>query len=239
MVDRDGRKVATDEIEAQALERQKTHLAALEKLEAYYGFDLDIYTDVFGVQALDASVPESRAMLGRFEKLYEELTGDNPLLCVAGIKQVLMDGCYGFGQEEKYENAVSAAIFEGADNVAVSFIPKTDTSGPSIILSGKGYVLPAEGELPDLENGPYQEAFEIAGMVGVTNVSLTSPIHRLDVIVSDDDGYEVYSALEKARGYHSMGSRSNRVESWAREYWSNRSRMLRSLKAATHETETK
>jgi len=233
MVDLDGRAAAAAEIEAQALERQKSHLAALERLEVDFGFDLDVYTDIFGVQALDASVAESRAMLGRFQKLYEELTGGNPLLCVAGTRRTLMDGCYGFGQEAKYENAVSAAIFEGAHNVAVSFIPKTDTSGPSIILSGKGYVLPAEGELPDLENGPYQEAFEIAGMVGVTNVSLTSPIHRLDVIVSDDDGYEVYSALEKARGYHSMGSRSNRVESWAREYWSNRSRMLRSPKNPT------
>lgn len=223
MVDRDGRATAAAEIEGRIVQEQKQHLAAFEKLEAGDGLDLDVLTDIFGLDVLDASKPYARELLEKFNKLYEELTNRSDLFCVAGIARHRLPGCTGLGQEAEYENVLSAAIIENPWSAEVVCVPGSGDSKPMIVLRGLGFVLSPSGELPNISE-PEQVEFLLAGMMELHSSGLEVPGHNLDVIRTDDSGFEIYKALDDARG---LGRRrANNVVGWTRDYWGQRSRQL-------------
>lgn len=98
------------------------HLQAVEDLVTKHNLDLDVMTDITP-DLLDVTKPESRETLSFYQKLYTAIDDKERYIVISRYSTGLADGCYGFGQEAKYEiNGVWLRTFKNLNPDKIKYI---------------------------------------------------------------------------------------------------------------------
>ena len=101
-MDKQERTELVDAKKAELTGSLDAHIRALEQLDTTTSFDFDIATDIHK-ELIDNTTPEGKARLKFWQELYDGLAKDPTYTVTKRYSTNLAPGCYGFGQEDKYE----------------------------------------------------------------------------------------------------------------------------------------
>ncbi len=127
-------------LKSRELERLDTHVADLYRLETEFGFDLDVATEIYGLDLLDAT-PESHDIATRWTEFFEALVSPgSEHVVICKTRNALVPGCYGFGQKEKYRPVMQTTLIETTSDTKVTYHEATSSddnqSSACITLDG-------------------------------------------------------------------------------------------------------
>lgn len=117
MVAREEREGFVEGIKRDRLADIDRHAEELYGLETELGFDLDIATDIYGLELLDPSKRSKRITSLWYDLLTKASQNPGKPLVLARKRRELKPGCYGFGQRAEYDSYVD---FVACDHFDVS-----------------------------------------------------------------------------------------------------------------------
>lgn len=214
-MDRSNRESAQAEIEAKILDKQRVHIAALESLEANHGLDLDALTDLYGSSVLNGNEKTAVSVLEQWQALLEKVASDEPYVAVVGMHKKLAPGCYGFGQRARYDLSLEVVMLDDSLERTVTFARSADGKQVSAAISGHGFVLDSEAELPE-----YDQAAPVTfTLVSIDKDNILGGVNNFQRVESGLQVFDLYSHIDRNIA-NSCGPSSPhaRVTSWLLRY---------------------
>lgn len=225
MVDSDARRDHAAQLEAELVLKQQQHIERLKGLEKDFNLDLDVATDVLGLELLSAEGYGSRKV-AELSLLFEVLSSDQKFMFVASVQKTLTPGCYGFGQPETYEPLVDGVLFDCEEPVVIKYSKGTGESGngSQIILAGNGWELADTARstklsgrpiptLPALDSEPSAHSVTIATQ-RTPGSFLTDEPYRLDICLTGDDVHDIFNGLNSRLEWDNLRPLKSWVNNW-------------------------
>lgn len=185
---------------------QRNLLAKVEALEVTHGIPYTRLTDLYGDSVLDPTSGESKN-IDRWAKLCDTLvTTDKAMVAMVGFRKELVHGCYGFGQEPKYDTTASIIIVTDPHEAKISFSDVAGSTRAYIEASGFCLIQPGgtrtvEPTFDDLTEDPQPIKEVIVATRSGFDMDAGSG-DKLDIVVAGDTFRELYDAVEN--GCHTM-----------------------------------
>lgn len=135
-MDREARVQFLQDEELERAHLVRDHVTRLEGLEARYGLNLDLLTDIHGTSLL---LPDERssALASRWGELLAVLADNSDKgVWVLQPYSRLVDGCYGFGAKPEYTHHTLITFIRGGGLGDIVYQPKDEPIPAEIYLPG-------------------------------------------------------------------------------------------------------